>query len=104
MAMVLVEGAIAVQGIIDFLIAGQMLRVSCSELPCGLAFGISMVGDTVFGHQFSGLVRQLIAHQVTLLRVWFGHVGNQSSWSLTVSDGFVSSPGAGMACVDGTFS
>ena len=45
MAVVLVKGAIAVQGVIHFLIAGQVLGVRRAQLPGRLAFGVGVIGD-----------------------------------------------------------
>ena len=83
-AVVLIERAIAVQGVIHFLIAGQVLCVRCTELSGGLAFGKGVVGDAILRHQFGGLMRQLLAHQVASICIFsgcafFGHVCGQSN-------------------------
>ena len=77
-AVVLVEDAVAVQGFIYFLIAGKVLRIFRAQLPRGFALGKGVVSDTILGHQFGGLMRQLLAHQVAFIYIlsacaFFGH-------------------------------
>ena len=81
MAVALVERAVAVQRVIHFLIAGQVLCVRCAELACRLALGERVIGDAVFGHQLGSLMGQLFAHQVALVRnsrsVFFSHMKSE---------------------------
>lgn len=64
----------AAQGGIDFIVAGQMVRVRRTELSGRFTFGVSVVGDAVFGHQFGGLMRQLFAHKIASVGSFFCHL------------------------------
>src|SRR5512145_2975811 len=100
MGFVLIEGAVAVQRVIHFLIAGQVLRVGCAKLTGSLVLGHGVVGDAVFGHQLRSLMGELFAHQVAALWMDLAH---QNSSSLTVSAG-LSSSGITSPCSGGGFS